>query len=137
MFASLNHQEPDRVPMDLGSARFTGMVKPAYEKLCRHLGFGKTGAMLDRMQQLVEMDEQVLQALDVDARAFGQNPPDHDREKDLDEERWMDEWGVVRRKPPGCQFYEMEKSPLSGSITPRTSLATPSPIRRIPAVFED
>ena len=61
LLAALEHREPDRVPMDLGSARFTGMVKPAYEKLCRHLGFGETGPMVDRMQQLVEMDERVLQ----------------------------------------------------------------------------
>ena len=27
--------------------------------------------------------------------------------------------GVVRRKPPGCHYYELERSPLCGEITPQ------------------
>jgi uroporphyrinogen decarboxylase len=135
VLAALEHREPDRVPMDLGSARFTGMVKPAYERLCRHLGFGETGPMVDRMQQLVEMDERVLQYLDVDARAFGQNPPDEGGDLDLDAERWLDEWGVIRRKPPGCHFYEMETSPLSGNITPQHIARYPFPDPTDPGRF--
>ena len=121
--------------MDLGSARFTGMVKPAYEKLCHQLGFGETGAMVDRMQQLVEMDERVLCYLDVDARAFGQNPPDQGGDVDLDEVRWLDEWGVIRRKPPGCHFYEMETSPLAGSITAQHIARYPFPDPTNPGRF--
>ena len=43
VLAALALREPDRVPMDLGTARFTGMVKGACENLCRHLGFGRPG----------------------------------------------------------------------------------------------
>jgi hypothetical protein len=32
------------------------MVKPAYERLCAYLEFGKPGAIVDRMQQVVAMD---------------------------------------------------------------------------------
>ena len=56
--------------MDVGSARFTGMVKAAYDGLRGRLGFGEPGAIIERMQQLVGMDERVLDALDVDVRAF-------------------------------------------------------------------
>jgi len=60
ILAALEHRQPDRVPKDLGSSRVTGMVKPAYERLCAYLGFGKPGAIVDRMQQVVAMDEEVL-----------------------------------------------------------------------------
>jgi uroporphyrinogen decarboxylase len=117
VLAALEHREPDRLPMDLGSARFTGMVKPAYERLCAHLGFGRPGPLVDRMQQLVEMDEQVLEYLDVDVRAFCHNAPDHCADVELAPDRYVDEWGVTRVQPPGCPYYDMEFSPLAGEIT--------------------
>lgn len=115
--AVLAHRQPDRVPMDLGSARFTGMVKPACEKLCAHLGFGRPGAMLDRMQQLVEIDEQVLRHLDVDARAVALAGPDRGGDVDVGPGRYRDEWGIERVQPPGCEYYEMRESPLAGAIS--------------------
>ena len=117
LLAALEHREPDRLPMDLGTARFTGMVAPAYEKLRALLGFGRPGVVVDRMQQLVEMDEAVLERLDVDARAFSFGPPDAGGDVDLDDGRYRDEWGVVRRRPPGCHYYELESCPLAGELT--------------------
>ena len=35
---ALNHQEPDRVPLDLGGSRSSSLVVEAYERLSRHLG---------------------------------------------------------------------------------------------------
>ena len=135
VMAALEHREPDRLPMDLGSARFTGMVKPAYERLCQYLGFGKPGPIIDRMMQLVQMDERVLQYLDIDTRGFGQGSPDRGGDIDLDEENWRDEWGVVRRKPPGCHYYEMVSSPLSGRITAQTIANYPFPDPTDPGRF--
>jgi uroporphyrinogen decarboxylase len=117
ILAALEHREPDRLPMDLGSARFTGMVKAAYDRLRQHLGFGEIGALIDRMQQLYEMDERVLEYLDVDVRSVSMGSPDRSREEILPDGRWKDEWGVVRVQPPGCHYYELQESPLSGRIT--------------------
>jgi uroporphyrinogen decarboxylase len=117
VLAALEHREPDRLPMDLGTARFTGMVLGAYDSLRSRLGFGEPGSIVDRMQQVVTVDERVLAHLDVDCRAISQGPPDRIRDVDLDAETWRDEWGVVRRKPPGCHYYELTRSPLAGDIT--------------------
>jgi len=117
VLAALNHQEPDRAPMDLGAARFTTMVKPAYDRLRAKLGFGAPGVMLDKMQQIVEMDEAVLKYLDVDVRGFAPGAPDVGGDVDLDGDRYRDEWGVVRRRPEGCEYYELCGSPLAGAIT--------------------
>lgn len=61
--------------MDLGSARVTGIVRPAYEKLIERLGFGEVGECIDVMQQLYEVDERVLEYLDVDVQGISMNPP--------------------------------------------------------------
>ena len=127
VMAALEHREPDRLPMDLGTARFTGMVLGAYEKLRARLGFGEAGAIVDRMQQVVTVDERILKHLDVDARAFSQGAPDKIRDADLDEATWRDEWGVVRRKPPGCHYYELAHCPLAGEITPDAITRFPWP----------
>lgn len=116
VLAALGHREPDRLPVDVGSSRVTGIVKPAYERLCEHLGFGRSGAVVDRMQQIVEMDEAVLCHLGADVRAFAHGAPDSGGDVELGEGRYRDEWGVVRRKPPGVHYYELERSPLAGAI---------------------
>ncbi len=135
LLAALEHREPDRVPMDLGTARFTGIVKGAYENLCSHLGFGQAGPVIDRMQQLVDPDERVLQHLDVDARAFAQGAPDRGADVDLGEGRYRDEWGVVRRQPPGCPYYDLEVCPLAGELTPEKLARYPWPDPTDPGRF--
>lgn len=125
--ASLEHRIPDRVPMDLGSARFTGMVRGAYDRLRAHLGFGAPGATLDRMQQVVEVDERILEHLDVDVRAFAQGAPDRGGDVELAGDRYRDEWGVVRRRPEGCHYYDLDRCPLAGPITVRDIARYPWP----------
>ncbi len=135
ILAALEHREPDRLPMDLGSARFTGMVKGAYDRLCRHLGFGETGELIDRMQQLYEMDERILRLLDVDVRSVSMGSPDRSREELLPDGRWKDEWGVVRIQPPGCHYYELQESPLAGRITAADIARYPFPDPTDPGRF--
>ena len=127
VLAALEHREPDRVPMDLGTARFTTMVKDAYDRLTAHLGFGDTGPLLDRMQQLFELDERVLEYLDVDSRAFAQGPPDRGGDVELSGNRYRDEWGVERTMPPGSHYYDLTFSPLAGDITPQAIARYPWP----------
>ncbi len=135
LLAALDFQAPDRVPMDLAGARFTGMVKPACERLCARLGFGLPGAILDRMQQIVEVDEAVLRHLDVDARAVALGAPDRGGDVDLEPGRYRDEWGVERVQPPGCEYYEMRSSPLAGELTGARIAAYPLPDPTDPGRF--
>jgi len=113
--------------MDLGTTRFTGMVESAYEKLRGHLGVGEPGPLIDRMQQLVQPDERVLERLGVDARAFSQGAPERVGDAELGGHRYRDEWGVVRRRPPGCHYYELDTCPLAGEISAETIARHPWP----------
>jgi uroporphyrinogen decarboxylase len=135
VLAALEHREPDRLPMDLGTARFTGMTAPAYEKLRTLLGFGRPGVVIDRMQQLVEMDEAILQHLGVDLRAFSFGNPDSGGDIELGNGRYRDEWGVVRRRPPGCHYYELEISPLAGELSAEAIARYPWPDPTDPGRF--
>lgn len=135
VLAALEHREPDRLPMDLGSARFTGIVLGAYEKLRAYLGFGSPGPIIERMQQLVQMDEQILRYLDVDARAFAQGNPDRNGPVELGGNRYRDEWGVVRVKPPGSHYYDLEVCPLAGPVTVEDIARYPWPDPTDPGIF--
>jgi hypothetical protein len=58
---ALNHEETDRVPLDVGGSSATGINLHAYENLKKHLGLDiKTKVLSDR-SQLARIDEHVLQ----------------------------------------------------------------------------
>jgi len=67
MLKSLNHQEPDRVPIDLGGNQ-TGIHKFAYQALLEHLGMEDELEIMDAVQQLARPSEAVLERLHVDTR---------------------------------------------------------------------
>jgi len=51
---ALNHQETDRVPVDFGASRVTGIAAIAYRNLLRHLGVEEAIRVYDVKQQLAE-----------------------------------------------------------------------------------
>lgn len=67
VLATLTHQEPDRVPTDLGSSLVTGVNVVAYHRLKRHLGLdGQPIRVADIILQLAEVEEPVRQRFGVD-----------------------------------------------------------------------
>ncbi len=64
---TLNHEIPDRVPIDLGGNQ-TGIHKNAYRSLIKHLGIVDELRIMDAVQQLAKPCEQVLQRFHVDTR---------------------------------------------------------------------
>ena len=85
VLASLNHVEPDRIPVDLSGHRSSGIAAVAYARLRRHLGFQqKPVRVYDPVQQLAIVDEDVLQRFQVDTIELG-------RAFAL-EDRWWADW---------------------------------------------
>ncbi len=81
---AINHREPDRVPIDLGGHRSSGIMAIAYGKLKQHLGI-ETGDIYvyDFVQQLAIIESEVLDRFGVDTielgRGFALQPEDwHD-----------------------------------------------------------
>ena len=72
VLAALNHQEPDRVPIDLSGHRSSGIAAMAYARLRDYLGLPKKPIRVyDPVQQLAIVDEDVLQRFQVDAIELG------------------------------------------------------------------
>ncbi len=67
LLTTLNHQQPDRVPLDLGGNQ-TGIHKFAYQALIKHLGIADDIQIMDAVQQLAHPCEAVLERLHVDTR---------------------------------------------------------------------
>ena len=66
---SLNHKEPDRVPIDLGATIVSSIVKKTYIELKQYLGIPvEQIKMLDYVQQLPYVDDEVMKRFEVDFR---------------------------------------------------------------------
>jgi uroporphyrinogen decarboxylase len=106
---ALNHEEPDRVPIDLGSTPVSGICRGAYADLLAQMGLpGREIRTIDIIQQLAGVDEDVLQALEVDFRPISSNPPADYRLEIVDEgdcEAYTDEWGAKLRRPKLAGHY--------------------------------
>ena len=91
ILAALNHQEPDRVPFDLGSTQVTGIHTVAYRGLRERLGLAAvTPTMCDYIQGLAMPDEDLLDHLSVDVRGLFPLNSHNDRVPDR-----------IRREPKG------------------------------------
>lgn len=76
ILSALNHQEPDRVPIDCGAMRSTGIQAIAYNRLKAHLAVteGHT-RVFDVIQQLAEPEEWYLERFHIDAINAGREFP--------------------------------------------------------------
>lgn len=93
--AALNHQQPDRVPIDFGGHRSSGIAAMAYPKLRAALGLPpRPTRVYDPVQQLAIVDEDVLDRFHVDTIELG-------RGFALDDKDWAD-WELPDGTP--CQM---------------------------------
>jgi uroporphyrinogen decarboxylase len=93
--AALNHQQTDRVPVDLSGHRSSGIAAMAYARLREHLGLeAKPIRVYDPLQQLAVVHEDVLHRFGVDTIELG-------RAFALDDASWAD-WVLPDGTP--CQM---------------------------------
>jgi uroporphyrinogen decarboxylase len=66
---ALNHQEPDRIPIDMGGSIISSITHKAYVDLKQYLGMPlDQPTMLDYVQQLPYVDEALMDRFGVDFR---------------------------------------------------------------------
>jgi uroporphyrinogen decarboxylase len=117
---ALNHEVPDRVPLDLGGFQ-TGIHKRAYSDLLDYLDIEDEIQILDPVQQLAKPCEQVLQRFHIDTRYIGAHAPESFTGKIEKNERngklWhdlKDEFGVVWSMPDEQElFMDISHHPLA------------------------
>jgi uroporphyrinogen decarboxylase len=131
VLASLNHQEPDRVPIALGQATGDGITLVAYRNLLAHLGMDPGTAQLkDTRAQTARVDDAVLRRFRVDSRGIGLGAPDGWTDRWLDDRTVQDEWGVVRTRPADSLYFDLCRSPFAEDPTRSAieSYAWPDPL---------
>lgn len=117
LLATLNHQEPDRIPFDLGSTQVTGIHVTAYRRLRDYLGLPAVEPLLcDMVQGLARPDDDLVERLGVDVRGlFPLNS--HNWKIDVRDAgaywSFVDEWGMTQHRPKdGGLYYSVVASPL-------------------------
>jgi uroporphyrinogen decarboxylase len=119
---ALNHEIPDRVPIDLGGFQ-TGIHKKAYAELLTYLGIEDDITLLDPVQQLAVPCEELLERFGVDIRYLCAHGPDSFQggieQNERDGKLWhdlKDEFGVVWSMPDDQQLYmDISHHPLAGA----------------------
>jgi uroporphyrinogen decarboxylase len=117
LIAALSHQQPDKVPIDLGGTVDSSIVVEGYIKLKNHFGVEGQDKLCHRMMRVVDIDETILQALDIDTRGVFMGAPIKGADQELDPDGYRDLWGVERIKPEHSYYYDQRSFPLSGGIT--------------------
>ncbi len=64
---SIEHRQPDRIPIDLGASTVTGISAIAHNKLKNHLGIDIPTRVFDVVQQLAQVDDSMIESFGVDA----------------------------------------------------------------------
>lgn len=118
---TLNHKEPDRIPLDLGSTIVTSICKGAYLDLMDHLGldFKEEGIeIMDVVQQLPELDQRLLDWVQVDVAPLMTNSPST-WNLEIKEEgsyyTFIDEWGAKLYRPKDGYYYDYREFPIKRS----------------------
>jgi len=66
VLCAINHQQPDRVPIDLGGTRQSGVAASTYHRLKEQLGLLSTTRVYDLYQMLAELERPVLERFGAD-----------------------------------------------------------------------
>lgn len=139
VLTTLNHKEPDKVPIDFGGMGSTGIMAIAYNRLKQELGFNNhTTRMLDIMQQLAIPEKKVLDLFQVDIISLESSFLQSDREwkewqlpdnskVEIPKEsipKWIDnEWVLMdgdrikARMPESCLYFENHNPPLENAAS--------------------
>ncbi|HZP02461.1 MAG TPA: uroporphyrinogen decarboxylase family protein [Terriglobia bacterium] len=143
VLTSLNHREPDRVPLDFSGHRSSGIAAIAYAKLRKYLGLKERPIRVyDPIQQLAIVDDDVLDLFGVDTIELGRGFAQEDS-------AWADwvlpdgtpcqmpawalperapgEWvyrsksgRVIARMPDGALYFEQAYFPFMDEAGPKT-----------------
>lgn len=117
---ALNHQEPDKVPFDLGATVLTSIHHRSYRELRKALGLPDLEPrIVDIFQQIVVVDDDVRDRLKVDVRDVAPRSSASFR-IDIQEmpgyTYFYDEWGIGWRMPvDGGWYYDMFDHPLKNA----------------------
>ena len=146
--AALNHEQPDRVPIDFSGHRSSGIAAVAYARLREYLKLEpKPIRVYDLIQQLAIVDQDVLDRFNVDTVELGrgfaledvhwvdwvlpdgtpcQVPAWSVPERDAANHRWIvrsESGRVIAQMPDGALYFEQTYYPLTEGADDELAIA--------------
>ncbi len=124
ILTTLAHQEPDRIPLDIGAGAACGINVTAYQNLLEYLGIKiKDIKLSDVSAQLAFVDELVYKKLDIDVRPIGIDEKSITSngadlicgiQEELEHYWFVDEWGRKWKRPKNKGlYYDLVGFPLA------------------------
>ncbi len=135
VMAAINHKEPDKVPVDIGSTPSSGISAIAYGNLTKKLGLNQSKTLVyDVVQELAEPEQEIIDQLGIDVldigRTFNTNMndwyemtlsddskayyPSWFKPKKEDDGNWVyydQDNDRIARKPEGATFFDQTYFP--------------------------
>jgi len=111
---AIEHEAPDRPPLDLGGSYATAINVVAYARLCQALGLPARSPLLREQTQSVTLDEELRQILGVDTIGLYERPPRPELECPGADRTLVSEWGLTYRQAEGFGSpYTLASHPLA------------------------
>lgn len=116
VLAAINHEEPDRVPIDLAGAGATGITVDAYDRLKTHLGLEHETVLMSKLNHLALPDDTVLKRFDIDTRPIMAQGRRGGGGRWLDDLTFIDHFGVTFKGTVGTadKHFLYKDGPLVG-----------------------
>jgi uroporphyrinogen decarboxylase len=112
---TLRHEEPDRVPLDIGGGNSTSLLVETYENLKEHLGKTAPTRIMNKAFRSAELDEDVMVRLGSDVRSVRTKAPKNWTPPPSEPDTFIDGFGITwHRTPyPGGYYWEIPEPPLA------------------------
>jgi len=109
---ALNHQEADRVPIDLGGTAMSSMHIETYKKVLDYFGIEERIEFVDQFQRSVRISKEVNDKFHGDTWLVC---PKWKPWKEICKDHFIDEWGIKYYDSPDSLYWHMEEHPLAGA----------------------
>ncbi len=112
---TLNHQEPDQVPLDLGTGGNSAPVPELYQRLAALYGIKPQVRLVPHIMRLAVVDERILRDLDIDTRPISMRPVRRGVRPCSEQGQFYDDWGVRWKEVDvgGTVYRELAETPLA------------------------
>lgn len=116
IMAALNHEEPDRVPIDFGGAEFTTITLAGYEKLKKYMGVDTPTDVMSIIHTCAHPAEEILNKFDVDTRNVQPGPYEGGVDHWIDDNTYIDIFNVLWKRTEKAvdQHFLHQDGPFHG-----------------------
>jgi len=116
---SINHKEPDRIPIDLGGTEVSSIGWRAYHDLMSYLNFDEKNVsnnLEEVYEQLPVIDRRLMEWIGVDVIPIMSNPPSTWKKVIKDNGNYwnyVDQWGTTLSMPKDGYYFDFRRFPIT------------------------